>query len=173
MVASLILAGFTLAAAVHAAAVHAAADPCSSTSFSFPRLEGLIHHSTTAKPFTNFTQNSGWKPEAALVPPEGVTACNVTISYTRPNSNSLITVRIWLPLQEAYNARFLGIGGGGWLTGEIGDDVMAAYTASGYDVAATDGGVRTKPVLDGRLVALQGWEAESRSAREFRVQGVA
>ncbi|KAK1621647.1 Tannase/feruloyl esterase, partial [Colletotrichum phormii] len=76
---------------------------------------------------------------------EGVSACNVTISYTRPNLDSLITVHIRLPLQEAYNARFLGIGGGGWLAGEIGDDVMAAYTASGYAVAATDGGYEHNP----------------------------
>ncbi|KXH46534.1 tannase and feruloyl esterase [Colletotrichum nymphaeae SA-01] len=125
--------------------VHVAAKPCSPTDFSFPQVGDLIHHSTTANPFTNFTQNSGWKSEAALVPPEGVTACNVTVSYTRPKSDSLITVHIWLPLRDAFNSRFLGIGGGGWLAGEIGDDVMAGYTALGYAVAATDGGYEHNP----------------------------
>ncbi|KAK1706961.1 Tannase/feruloyl esterase [Colletotrichum acutatum] len=142
MASSLILAGFTLATAVHGAS-----KPCSPTSISFPGIEGLIHHSTTANPFANFTQNSGWKPEAALVPPEGVTACNVTVSYARPNSDSVVTVYIWLPLHDTYNSRFLGIGGGGWLAGEIGDDVMAGYTALGYAVATTDGGYQHNPYL--------------------------
>ncbi|KAF9881422.1 tannase and feruloyl esterase [Colletotrichum karsti] len=83
--------------------------------------------------------NAGFAPEAALVSPEGVKACNVTVTYGHPGHGDEVTVNIWLPISN-YNQRFVGIGGGGWSAGEIGTDFRSSLTSQGYAVATTNAG---------------------------------
>ncbi|EME46864.1 hypothetical protein DOTSEDRAFT_126881 [Dothistroma septosporum NZE10] len=64
--------------------------------------------------------------------------CNVTVTYTHPARNDEINVFVLLPFDD-WNGRFLGAGGGGWITGYPWDAV-AANTADGWAVASTDGG---------------------------------
>lgn len=66
------------------------------------------------------------------------------MSYTHPGEGDLVTVHVWLPL-ENYNSRFVGTGGGGWQSGEIGEDIMSLFAYQGYAVAATDGGYNHNP----------------------------
>ncbi|KAH6884508.1 Tannase/feruloyl esterase [Thelonectria olida] len=102
--------------------------PCAPDVFTFPDILGTRHRVTTAETVKGFT-----------VGPEGASFCNVTVSYTHPGHDDLVNIHIWLPL-TGFNSRFVGIGGGGWLAGEIGDDAMSAFTYQGYATAATDAG---------------------------------
>lgn len=113
---------------------------CVPETFSFPDILGTQHASTTAAPVSGFTGFSRWKPEGSQVGPSGVSFCNVTVSYTHPGHEDLVTVHVWLPLVESSMARFVGVGGAGWQSGEIGDDIMSFLTYQGYATAATDGG---------------------------------
>ncbi|KAF7556138.1 hypothetical protein G7Z17_g1656 [Cylindrodendrum hubeiense] len=131
-----------LSAAV--ALVTAATDPCVPGTFSFPSLSGAEGRTITASSFKAYKGNSGWRPEAVHIGAEGVSVCNVTVSYTHPGENDLVNVHIWLPL-ENYKSRFVGVGGGGWKAGEIGDDMMSMLAYQGYAAAATDAGYNHIP----------------------------
>ncbi|KAG6368811.1 hypothetical protein INS49_003027 [Diaporthe citri] len=83
---------------------------------------------------------SGWLPEAALIDPDGVQACNVTISYTHPGHDDLVSVQVWLPHAAKFNKRFVGVGGGSWSAAEIVTDLRSALVSQGYAVATTNAG---------------------------------
>ncbi|KAM0421482.1 hypothetical protein ACHAPT_010655 [Fusarium lateritium] len=127
------------------ALVHAASDRCVPDTFTFPDILGTKHIRTTASKVEGYTGFSKLKPEATEIGPEGVSFCNVTVSYSHPGDQDAVHVHAWLPL-SGYKDRFVGIGGGGWLTGEIGDDAMSALTYKGYATAASDGGYTHDPL---------------------------
>src|SRR5690242_6383150 len=65
-----------------------------------------------------------------------VSFCNVTLTYTHPGQNDLI--KVWLGLPSAWNGRFSGLGGGGWVTGF--PSQMVEAIAEGFAAVSTDGG---------------------------------
>lgn len=98
--------------------------------------------SITASLLQGFKGYTGYKPESGFIKPTGVTACNVTVSYTHPSHGDLAPVQVWLPI-ESYNRRFVSIGGGGWMAGDAGPfgyDMMPALVSQGYAVATTNAG---------------------------------
>ncbi|KAF3801263.1 putative feruloyl esterase B-2 [Colletotrichum gloeosporioides] len=124
-------------------AADAGISQCHPSKFTFPLLPGAAHIRTTAAVVRNYTGHAGWMPDAAVsVPPSGVAPfCNVTTSYTHPGYDFVVSVHVWLPLErQAWNGRFLGVGGGGFVAGDVDGDFMAAGVMGGYAVAATDGG---------------------------------
>jgi hypothetical protein len=70
--------------------------------------------------------------------------CKVTIQHTHPGWNDTVTSYIWLPA-ENWNSRFLGMGGGGWATGNL--DNLGYAVWQGYAAVTTDGG-HTNEVAD-------------------------
>lgn len=68
--------------------------------------------------------------------PTSISFCNVTLTYTHPGQNDLIT--IWLGLPDTWNGRFQGVGGGGWVAGSQSDMIPAILR--GYATVSTDGG---------------------------------
>ncbi|KAH8756616.1 Tannase/feruloyl esterase [Diaporthe sp. PMI_573] len=110
-----------------------------SETFSFPELLGAQLSSIKTSVLDGYKGGSGWPPEAALIGPDGVRACNVTVSYTHPGHDDLVFVQVWLPLAN-FNKRFVGVGGGGWSAGEPGTDLRSALASQGYAVATTNAG---------------------------------
>ncbi|KAJ3461364.1 hypothetical protein MRS44_009917 [Fusarium solani] len=133
-----------LSALLNAALIHAAPDQCVPDTFTFPDILGTKHILTTASKVEGYTGFSKWKPESTEIGPEGVSFCNVSVTYSHLGDQDVIHAHVWLPL-SGYNNRFVGVGGGGWITGEIGDDAMSALTYKGYATAATDGGYTHDP----------------------------
>lgn len=68
---------------------------------------------------------------------DSVTACKVTVQYTHPGWDDIINTYVWLPV-SGWNGRFMGVGGGGWSTGNIED--LGPPLSKGYAAATTDGG---------------------------------
>lgn len=64
--------------------------------------------------------------------------CAVRILRTNPPAHDHIHIEVWLPL-HAWNGRFQGVGGGGYVSG-ISFRAMAAALKSGSAVASTDTG---------------------------------
>ncbi|KAL2858469.1 tannase and feruloyl esterase [Aspergillus pseudoustus] len=67
-------------------------------------------------------------------------ACQITITYTHPGWNDTINTWVWLPT-ESWNGRFVGMGGGGWVTGE--QSSLGQPVSQGYAAVSTDGGHST------------------------------
>ncbi|KAJ4248374.1 hypothetical protein NW762_012704 [Fusarium torreyae] len=66
-----------------------------------------------------------------------VQVCQVTIQYTHLGWNDTINTYVWLPV-SGWNKRFVGVGGGGWSTGDIAD--LGQPVSNGYAAVTTDGG---------------------------------
>ncbi|KAK1479553.1 tannase and feruloyl esterase [Colletotrichum cuscutae] len=119
---------------------------CDPSAFTFPSVPGLQHIKTTAVQVHNYTSFPNRLSEASLattsasatgIPP----FCNVTVSYTHPGHDDLVNVHVWLPLgRSAWNERFMGLGGGGFVVGEVDGDGPSAAIQEGYVAAVTDGG---------------------------------
>ncbi|KAM6519210.1 hypothetical protein FALCPG4_012857 [Fusarium falciforme] len=135
----------SLALLLSAALVEADAEPCAPDTFTFPEILGTKHVLTTASKVEGYTGFPKVKPESSEIDSKGVNFCNVTVSYSHPGDQDLVHAHVWLPL-SGYNNRLVGIGGGGWIAGEIGEDVMSALTYKGYATAATDAGYTHDPL---------------------------
>ncbi|KAJ4138726.1 hypothetical protein NW768_002593 [Fusarium equiseti] len=70
-------------------------------------------------------------------PKDTVTLCKVVVQYTHPGWNDTINTYVWLPVSD-WNERMVGVGGGGWSTGDVDD--LAAPASKGYAAVTTDGG---------------------------------
>ncbi|KAK2064109.1 tannase-domain-containing protein [Colletotrichum caudatum] len=116
--------------------------------FFFPAIPGTRHVGTTAVTVRNYTGFRGLMHDAAALVPalSGVRPFyNVTVSYTHPGHDDVVSVHVWLPLEEvggeaAWNGRFLGLGGGGFVVGDVDGDAPSAAVHEGYAAAVTDGG---------------------------------
>jgi len=71
--------------------------------------------------------------------------CEVA-AVSRPTSDSVINLTLWLPAQEDWNGKYLQLGSGGW-GGSIQASELIGPLAQGYAVAATDDGHQNKDVL--------------------------
>lgn len=106
---------------------------CSPNALAYPYLPGAKFLSLTATDVKNYSLTS-----ANLT---GLNFCNVSLSYTHPGQNDIINVQVWLP-SSTWNGRFMGTGGGGYVTG-IFDAALAPAVALGYSAVSTDGGHST------------------------------
>jgi feruloyl esterase len=73
-----------------------------------------------------------------------------------------IRFEVWMPASQAWNGRFLGIGGGGF-AGVIDRDRLATALADGYAAAATDTGHEAGDF---------GWLADSARLRDFGFRAI-
>lgn len=83
----------------------------------------------------------------------GLDVCELIITYTHPGYNDVINTTIWLPRPSKWSGRFLGAGGGGWVTGAS-NSTLAWAASEGFVVATTDGGhAAASPVQDWALLS--------------------
>ncbi len=80
----------------------------------------------------------------AFTPPGSQTVMTVPAfcrveATARPTSDSDIRFEVWIPPADVWNAKFQGVGNGGY-SGSIGYGAMAAALRRGYAVASTDTG---------------------------------
>jgi len=73
-----------------------------------------------------------------------------------------IRIEVWLPAQEAWNGRFLGLGGSG-TGGALNQPGMAAALNSGYATASTD---------DGHASGDLAWLGDERRLRDFAYRAI-
>ncbi|KAJ3941099.1 uncharacterized protein N0V96_008976 [Colletotrichum fioriniae] len=144
------LLGTTLfALAVLATSTSASSSPstsanCDPSTFTFPLIPGLQHIKTTALQVHNYTSFPNRLSEASLATTSASTTgippfCNVTVSYTHPGHDDLVNVHVWLPLEKsAWNERLMGLGGGGFVVGEVDGDGPSAALQEGVCEDETD-----------------------------------
>lgn len=110
---------------------------CDSSDIPWPTVFGTVVTGLTAVPVSNYTDwdSPGDFPETTA---HTINFCNVTITHTHPGWNDSLATHLWLPLSPSWNGRFMGIGGGGWATGDPASG--AGSVALGYATASTDGG---------------------------------
>ena len=87
-----------------------------------------------AGPFQNPAAPQGQAPAGAMLPAH----CRVAATLT-PSSDSDIKVEVWLPFREAWNGKYLAVGGGGFV-GSISYGAMATALQEGYATSSTDTG---------------------------------
>lgn len=121
---------------------------CVPETFSPPTLFGAEILSINAHPVLDFPASLSL--EARITQPNvdkasGLAFCNVTVTYTHPGTNNLITVETWLPDKPFWNERYIAAGGGGFSAGrtEYTYSVMSAAAQEGYTTSTTDAGVGT------------------------------
>ena len=81
-----------------------------------------------------------------------ISFCNITVTYTHPGFNDEVHVSIWLPQKSAWNGRFQGTAGGGYMVG-LGVMALFAPVARGFAAANTDGGVPSGDPSDWALAS--------------------
>ncbi|KAF6836626.1 tannase and feruloyl esterase [Colletotrichum musicola] len=120
----------------------ASATACHASTFSFPSILGAKHVETRASEVRNYTTFRRRSHEAELLPREGISPfCNITVSYTHPGHDDLVSVHVWLHLDRgSWNGVFLGVGGGGFVAGDVDGDAPSVGVHAGYVVATTDAG---------------------------------
>ncbi|KAF6822148.1 tannase and feruloyl esterase [Colletotrichum musicola] len=110
-----------------------AGQPCAPQTFRFPKLPGADFLSVTAVAVTDFDFGTPQTPEGrAAIPRSGVSFCNVSLTYVHTGFDDRTQVQIWLPRREAWNGRFVGVGGGGYSAGQFGSEKVVATLAQGY-----------------------------------------
>ena len=94
--------------------------------------DGTITSATdVSAPFLTTTQQPGTVPMTVPVP-----FCLVQASLT-PSTDSDIRIEVWLPVQDSWNGKFLGVGNGA-LTGSIWRTSMVRPLQAGYAVAGSN-----------------------------------
>jgi len=80
--------------------------------------------------------NSGGPPAATPLLLPGYCRAAMTL---KPSSDSDIQIEIWLPASNAWNGKYLAVGGGGWV-GSLNYGAMALALQEGYATSSTDTG---------------------------------
>ncbi|KAI8934416.1 hypothetical protein NX059_009151 [Plenodomus lindquistii] len=78
----------------------------------------------------------------------GLDACEVLIKYTHPGYNDTINTVVWLPAARDWTGRFLGAGGGGFVTGAESNTTLPWAASEGFAVVTTDGGHAAEDALN-------------------------
>lgn len=128
-----------------------AQEKCTASAIEGISLFGGMILNITATPYTGLSANvrTGQNHYAKNV--TALDVCEVLITYTHPGYGDIVYTTIWLPTSADWSGRFLGAGGGGWMTGT--DNLTLAWAASeGFAVVTTDGGhTADTPVTDWAL----------------------
>lgn len=134
---------------------------CTSQCFPTPVVPGVQFLSINSSLVTNF---SGSAPSSQTfnhptINFTDITICNITIEYTHPSFNDLITVMAWLPI-GSWNGRFQAVGGASASAGlnSISHYEMYAAVGQGYATISTNAGqVNNTRDLSGWALDENGW----------------
>lgn len=107
--------------------------------FPYPTISGATFTAGLAVPVTNFSIHTPRDDSHFDANPTGLNFCNVTLTYTHPGQDDSINVKIFLPAQDAWNARFVGTGGSAFGPGGFNSELAFAISQA-YAAAGTDGG---------------------------------
>ncbi|KAL4922729.1 Tannase/feruloyl esterase [Aspergillus aurantiobrunneus] len=68
--------------------------------------------------------------------------CVVTLAYTHNHETDFVNTQVWLPIDDTWNGRLMGVGGGGFYCGLYPENMMAMLGAvgEGYAAVSTDCG---------------------------------
>jgi Tannase and feruloyl esterase len=126
---------------------------------------------------TSAARNSSGSFTAPITPPLSDTGpgpwtglpsyCSVSITQTDSAGNAMHDV-LWLP--DAWNGRFMGVGGGGYSCG-IGFSELAAAIQAGYAAASTDCGVGAN-ALDGSWALTSSNQLDTALITDFSSVGI-
>lgn len=121
---------------------------CVPETFTAPTVFGSEILSIDAVPVLNYSMAipiEGLRFVHPSVDVVGISFCNVSVTYTHPNTDTRIVVETWLPPQSAWNERYYAVGGGGYAAGrfDLSYSNMAGAAQEGYAVSSTDAGVAT------------------------------
>lgn len=106
------------------------AQNCTKDAWHYPDVFGAEFTGLDANIVRNWTLNVT-SPEGKLIPSDGLSFCNVTVVYHHPGQDDNTNVQVWLPL-EGWNERFIGVGGGGFASGKLNGENLAATVNLGY-----------------------------------------
>ncbi|CAI7620554.1 unnamed protein product [Penicillium viridicatum] len=116
---------------------------CSPTVIPPPVVFGAEILSLSAEWVRNYTLDvpSSFNYNHGNVTLQNAQFCNVTVTYTHPGHEDLITVETWLP--QKWNSRLQATGGGGWSAGRfvLSDFFMPGAIGEGYAASTTDAGL--------------------------------
>ncbi|KAL9089387.1 MAG: hypothetical protein Q9165_005707 [Trypethelium subeluteriae] len=117
---------------------------CSANSITSPQVYGVEIISLTTTVITNYaleipTFTNNWPAQNI----SGLSFCQINVTLTHPSANDTVLNQVWLPL-DAWNGRFIGIGGGGYEA--ISNwNTLAPAVQRGYAAVGTDAGVGMNP----------------------------
>lgn len=122
---------------------HSLASLCSPEALATPSVFGAEILSLSASWVTNYTFDvpAVFNYNHGDVYLDNVNFCNVTITYTHPGHDDIITVETWLP--QRWNKRLQATGGGGWNAGRfvLSEFFMSGAIGEGYAATSTDAGL--------------------------------
>ena len=112
---------------------------CTASQFQSLTLFGASALSFNTHSHTNLSFNVAAEQNHYAKNVTGLNVYEVVITYMHPGYNDEVNTLAWLPKAEEWSGRFLGAGGGGWVTGA--ENSTFAWAASeGFAFATTDGG---------------------------------
>ncbi|KAI0838632.1 tannase and feruloyl esterase [Hypoxylon sp. FL0890] len=121
---------------------------CDSSAISPPIFEGAVVLSLSAQLVANYSREITpvYYPNHGGLEVKNASFCNITVSYSHPDQNDLVSVETWLPVDN-WNGRFQAAGGSGLGPGrfDLSYGNMAGAIAEGYATTSTDAGI-TNPL---------------------------
>lgn len=117
---------------------------CAPSAIATPIVFGAEILSLSASPVVNFSYNvpAEYNYNHYGISVTNASFCNLTVTYTHPGQNDLITVETWLPLKN-WNERLQATGGGGWQAGRfvLSPFFMTGAIGEGFSAGTTDAGL--------------------------------
>lgn len=106
----------------------------------FPQLPGVqvLNISTALATNFSFTGNTNWVTTKTQW--SNLNFCNVSVEYTHPGYDDLVTTWLLLPDPAEWNGRLSAGGGSGW-SAVLGNLLVVPLVADGFATVTTDGGV--------------------------------